>query len=122
MNEDLRKLVAHMYGLGYTPSMIVDKLAELTGKRYSLGYVRKLVWTMRKEGLLEKPPASSTWLSAVDSVKAAKLRVLAALDDLRLGLHDRALKELEPVPELLERAMMDVATLRRVFSNVRVVK
>jgi len=121
-NVELRKVVAHLYALGYSPSMMIDKVAEATGRRYSPGYVRKILWTMRREGLLEKPPADSAWLDALDCVKAAKLRVLAAMDDIRLGLHDRALKELDPIPQLLDRAMADIAALRRLFSGVRVVK
>jgi len=122
VNEELRKLVIHLHALGYDARMMVDKIAEITGRRYSASYLRKLLWTMRKEGLLDREPSSSLWADAMDCVKAARLRVIAALDELRVGSLERAKKDLEPVPELLERALSSIAFLRRSFGSARVVR
>jgi hypothetical protein len=121
-NEELRRVVLHLYLSGYDGKMLVDKVAEVTGRRYHPGYIRKILWTLRREGVLDKPIGAPYWDSVMDDVKAARLHAVAALDELRMGRLKRALEELERVPQLLERAELGLRTLRATFSGVRVMR
>lgn len=121
-NEELKRLVLHLYLSGYDGKMLVDKVAEITGRRYHPGYIRKILWTLRREGVLDKPIGSSYWDMVMDAVKAARLHALAAIDEMRMGRERRALEELERVPELLARAEQGLKTLKYTFSGVRVMR
>jgi len=124
VNWELRKIVAHLYATGYTPKAIVDRVAELTGRRYSLSYIRKIIWLLKREGLLARPPASSLWTEAADYLRAAKLHAAAAKE---LLLHrpvsvERALREIDMVIELIGRAQRDLDALYIAFSGARVAR
>jgi hypothetical protein len=121
-NEELRRVVLHLYLTGYDGKMLVDKVAEVTGRRYHPGYIRKILWTLRQEGVLGKPIGSSYWDMVMDAVKAARLHAVAAIDEMRMGRQRKALEELERVPELLARAEEGLKTLRLTFSGVRVMR
>jgi hypothetical protein len=121
-NEELKRVVLHLYLSGYDGKMLVDKVAEVMGRRYHPGYIRKILWTLRQEGVLGKPIGSSYWDMVMDAVKAARLHALAALDEMRMGREKKALEELERVPELLARAEQGLKTLKYTFSGVRVMR
>ena len=133
MNEELRVRIAHYYALGYTPKMMVDAIARDLGKRYSASYVRKVIWQMKREGLLARAAGGSLWDRALTDLEAAKLRAVAALDmllDLKRSripqpvaeALDRAVRELEPVPSFLDEARSLVNHLKYLYSGVRVVR
>jgi hypothetical protein len=111
-----------LYLSGYDGKLLVDKVAEVTGKRYHPGYIRKILWTLRQEGVLGKPVGSSYWDMVMDAVKAARLRAVAAVDEMRLGRQKRALEELDRVAELLAKAEEGLKVLRLTFTGVRVMR
>ena len=121
-NEELKRAVLHLYLSGYDGKLLVDKVAEVTGRRYHPGYIRKVLWVLRQEGVLDKAIGSNYWDAVMDAVKAARLHAVAAVDEMRLGRQKRALEELERVPELLTKAEEGLKALRLTFSGVRVMR
>jgi hypothetical protein len=121
-NEELRRIVLHLYLSGYDGKLLVDKVAEVTGKRYHPGYIRKVIWELRQEGILDKAVGSSYWDAVMDAVKAARLRAVAAVDEMRLGRQKRALEELDRIAELLMKVEEGLKVLRLTFTGVRVMR
>jgi hypothetical protein len=121
-NEELRRTVLHLYLTGYDGKLLVDKVAEATGKRYHPGYIRKVLWELRQEGVLDKAIGSSYWDAVMDAVKAARLHAVAAVDEMRLGRQRKALEELDRIAELLMKAEEGLKVLRLTFTGVRVMR
>ena len=121
-NEELRRIVLHLYLSGYDGKLLVDKVAEVTGKRYHPGYIRKILWELRQKGILNKAIGSTYWDMVMDAVKAARLHAVAAVDEMRMGRQKRALEELDRVSELLTKAEEGLKVLRLTFSGVRVMR
>ncbi|RLE83180.1 MAG: hypothetical protein DRJ67_12660 [Thermoprotei archaeon] len=122
VNMELRKAVAHYYLLGYDAGMIAERVAELTGRRYSVSYIRKLIWLLKKEGLLAEPPASGLWGELEIWIRASKTHAYSALEAVRARDLKTAIKELERVLEYLERAQHCYRALYIGFTGVRVVR
>ena len=118
----MRRTILHLYLSGYDGKLLVDKVAEVTGKRYHPGYIRKILWELGQKGILNKAIGSSYWDMVMDAVKAARLHAVAAVDEMRMGRQKRALEELDRVAELLSKAEEGLKVLRLTFSGVRVVR
>jgi hypothetical protein len=118
----LRRIILHLYLTGYDGKNLADKVAEVTGKRYHPGYIRKVLWELRRKGVLDKAIGSSYWDAVMDAVKAARLHAVAAVDELRLGRQKRALEELDRIAELLAKAEEGLRVLRLTFAGVRVMR
>ncbi|RLE88668.1 MAG: hypothetical protein DRJ67_01470 [Thermoprotei archaeon] len=121
-NLELRRMVLHYHLIGYDPAMIADKVAELTGRRYSVSYIRKLLWLMKKEGLLAKPPAGNLWADLEIWIRASKTHAYSALEAVKVRDLKTAIEELKTVLDYLERAQRCYMALYVGFSGARVVR
>ncbi|MEZ0346462.1 MAG: hypothetical protein ABWK01_07915 [Infirmifilum sp.] len=122
LNLELRKLVLHYYLIGHNTRMIVDRIAAQTGRRYSMSYIRKLIWQMRKEGLLAKPPSSGLWGELEVWIRSSKTHAYSALEAVKAGDLKTATVELEAVLERLERAQNTYKALYLGYTGVRVMR
>ena len=121
-NLELRKVVLHYYLLGYDAGMIAKKVSEVMGRSYSVSYIRKLLWLMKKEGLLAEPPAKGLWGDLEVWIRASKTHAYSALEAVKVRDLRTAIEELKTVLEYLERAQHCYMALYVGFAGVRVVR
>ena len=108
-NERLRIAVRALWEQGYrTPREIWRKLGE-RGYRYSLSYIRTLLWRMRREGELPRP----------DPVAEACMKLEVALEKVKsvaaslYGTGDPAFSALEEAAVSIKSALNALYSLRR---------
>ena len=112
-NWELRGLVVKLYASGYRrPREIADKVAELTGTRYRDSYIKKLLWDLRRRGLLNsKGPRVwddfETWEKGV-SVHLVAARELLLKSDVRGALME------------LDRAIECLRNMEKAYQLIRV--
>ena len=102
-NWELRSLVVKLYASGYRrPREIADKVAELTGTRYRDGYIKKLLWDLRKRGLLNSR-GPRVWDDFEVWEKCVSVHLVASRELLLKNDAKNALSELDRALECLRR-------------------
>jgi predicted transcriptional regulator len=111
---ELDRKIAELRALGFTYSMIADKLGV------SVATVKSRVYRMRRRGEL-KPALSSAWDELVDSLMAAKLRVARVADEMKLKHPHMAqyIDELNVASEALKRAVDAASFLKSLSAKQR---
>jgi hypothetical protein len=113
-NWELRKAIVHYYFLGYRrPGELAKKLRE-EGYDCSYAFAKKLLWELRRQGLLEQP-AKDLWSDVELWLRSVKIHVATCREHLVARDIKRALEELDRVLEFAERARKDFEVLRLGF-------
>jgi len=105
---DKRRKILQLYNQGIrTPKKIAESLGEPPSR------VRKMLYVMRKEGLLPKANPTGDLLDEVtDLVKASLFRVSAVHAEM-IARSDKLAKPLAEAQEMLQRALEDIAIYKR---------
>jgi transposase len=109
---ELDRKIVELRALGFTYSMIADKLGV------SVATVKSRIYRMRRRGEL-KPALSSSWDELVNNLMAAKLRVTRVADEMKLR-HPQLTQyigELNVATEALSRAVELTAFLKAITSK-----
>jgi len=105
---DKRRRILQLYNQGVrSPKRIAEVLGEPPGR------VRKMLYVMRREGLLPKANPVGGLLDEVsDLVKASLFRVSAVHAEM-IARGDRLAKPLAEAQDMLQRALEDIAVYKR---------
>jgi hypothetical protein len=112
VNWEVRSTVANLYYSGYrSPREIASKLAEL-GYSYRPSYVKKLLWDLRRRGLLggKAPPV---WEDFEAWKKGLRIHLVSAKELLLMNDAKGALRELNSALECLQ-------SMERAYEVIRV--
>ena len=111
---ELDRKIVELRTLGFTYSMIADKLGV------SVATVKSRIYRMRKRGEL-KPPLSSAWDELINSLMAAKLRVAHVADEMKLKHPhlSQYIDELNIASEALRRAVDAASFLKALTARQR---
>jgi hypothetical protein len=113
-NWELRKAIVSLYFLGYRrPGELAKKLRE-EGYDATYPFVKKLLWELRKNGLLDVP-AKDLWNDVELYIRSVKIHVATCREHLVARDIKRALEELDRVLEFAEKARKDFEVLRLGF-------
>jgi len=116
-NWELRSLVVKLYASGYKrPREIADKVAELTGTRYKDGYIKKLLWELRKKGLLNSK-GPRVWDDFEAWEKSVSVHLVAARELLFKNDVKNALSELDRALESLRRMESTYQLIRVAYAS-----
>jgi len=115
-NWELRKAIVHYYFLGYKkPGELARKLRE-EGYDATYPFVKKLLWELRREGLLNAP-ARDLWNDVELWLRSIKIHVATCREHLVSRDVKRAMEELDRILEFAERARKDFEMLRLGFKG-----
>jgi len=107
-NIDKRRKILQLYNQGIrSPKKIAESLGEPPSR------VRKMLYVMRKEGLLPKiNPIGDLLDETSDLIKASLFRVSAIHAEM-IARNDKLAKPLAEAQEMLQRALEDIAIYRK---------
>ncbi|MCI4408416.1 MAG: hypothetical protein JHC26_09860 [Thermofilum sp.] len=110
-NWEIRKAIIHYYALGYKkPRELTRKLKE-EGFDVTYGFVRKLLWELRKEGLMNSQ-ARDLWNDLEAWIRSIKIHASACREHILAKDMKNALMELDKITEFATRAQKDYELLR----------
>jgi hypothetical protein len=113
VNWELRSIIVRLYSSGYRrPRELAEKVAELTGRRYRESYIKKVLWDLRRRGLLSgKGPR--VWDDFETWEKGVSVHLVAAKDLLLKNDARGALSE-------LDRAIECLRNMEKAYQLIRV--
>lgn len=112
VNWEVRRAVLSLYMSGYRrPREVASKLAEL-GYSYKPGYVKKLLWDLRKRGLLAGK-APQVWDDFETWKKGLRIHLVSAKELLLMNDTKGALKE-------LDNALVNLQNMEKAYEIIRV--